>query len=502
MRSAAWRGVWAVWLGGAALACAAEDDPFSAVRQEIVEQIEQEQVVPSLAVAVAREGQIVWEEGFGMADREHQASATPRTMYSLASISKPITATGLMVLVQRGQLDLDRPINDYLGDAKVVARRGSADEATLRLVANHTAGLPLHYQFFYADEPHVVPPRDETIRRYGLIYTPPGEHYQYSNLGYGLLDYVIARVGGTSYSDFMRDEVFVPLGLHDTAVNVPEGREVDAATRYDGEGESLPFYDFDHPGASAVFSSANDLVRFGMFHLKDHRADQQAILSDETIDAMQQPTATVSKAAGYGIGWTTRRDWQGYEVVAHSGGMPGVATMLTLVPEADVAVVVLANGQHQFPYAIAEKILAAALPPRAKPDEESIDEPQPSGNDKSKPQGRLSSRRAGWVGHWQGEVETYAGVRPLELWFEEDRRVRVRLGEADAVELDGRMFVDDRLNGAFDGDLGTDDTRRIPCRLQLKLERHDDALCGAVIAISSEGRHVRALSHWAELQRD
>src|SRR4051812_31780772 len=172
---------------------------FDSVRELIRSQLI-ERALPSLAVGVAREGVIIWEEGFGWADRENQIPATPNILYSLASISKPITTTGLMVLKQRGLIELDRPIDDYLGDAKLTARVGRAADATVRRVANHTAGLPLHYQFFYTDQPDRPPPFNETIRRYGNLITAPGERSQYSNLGYGMLDYVIARIAGQSYA--------------------------------------------------------------------------------------------------------------------------------------------------------------------------------------------------------------------------------------------------------------------------------------------------------------
>lgn len=154
------------------------DDPFDRVRVFIRRQMTERQV-PSVAVAVARDGRIIWEEGFGWADRENRAPATAHTIYSLASISKPITATGLMVLKERGLIDLDRPINDYLGATKINIRVGNPLDATVRRVANHTAGLPLHYQFFYADEPYRAPSREETILRYGNAVTAPGERYQY-----------------------------------------------------------------------------------------------------------------------------------------------------------------------------------------------------------------------------------------------------------------------------------------------------------------------------------
>ena len=320
--------------------------------------------VPSLAVAVARNGKIVWEAGYGWADREKRVPATEHTMYSLASISKPITATGLMLLVQRGQVDLDRPINDYLGTAKLNGHVFDASKATVRLVASHRAGLPLHYQFFYEDEPFKRPPMDETIRRYGNLVTPPGERYQYSNLGFGILDYVISRVSGTNYPEFMRREVFLPLGLTHTSVDIGPGLEASAATRYAADGTPIPFYDFDHPGASAVFSSAHDLVRFGMFHLKDKLPEQKAILTAASIDAMHVPVGSTGPRSGYGIGWDRTVNEKGLELVSHNGGMGGVSTTLTILPQLDAVVVVLSNSSTGAPEQISEEIIRTLAPDR------------------------------------------------------------------------------------------------------------------------------------------
>ncbi len=135
-------------------------DQFDDIRDFIGAQLV-ERSLPSLAVAVVENGRVVWEEGFGWADREQRTPATAHTMYSLASVTKPFTATALMLLAEAGKIDLDRPANDYLGAAKLVGRAG-ADEATVRRVANHSAGLPLHYQFFYEDEAWVRPSFEET----------------------------------------------------------------------------------------------------------------------------------------------------------------------------------------------------------------------------------------------------------------------------------------------------------------------------------------------------
>jgi len=335
-----------------------------------------EQDLPSLAVAVAKDGRIIWEAGFGWADREKRIPATEHTMYSLASISKPITATGLMTLVEQGLIDLDRPIDDYLGNAKVNGRAFDASSATVRHVAGHQAGLPLHYQFFYEDEPYRRPPMDETIRRYANLVTAPGERFQYSNLGFGILDYVIARVSGKTYPDFMREEVFLPLGLTRTSVDIGAGLENFTATRYAADGTAIPFYDFDHPGGSAVFSSAHDLVRFGMFHLKNHLSDQRPIITDATIDEMTAATGNTGERNGYAIGWSFGRSEKGLRTVRHGGGMGGVSTTLILLPEENAAVVVLGNASSSLTGEIANQILAALVPDMVDPPSE-----EPRGNE-------------------------------------------------------------------------------------------------------------------------
>jgi len=187
------------------LQTAAAADRFDEIRATIRTEVERKSVA-ALSVAVAQNGRIIWEEGFGWADREKQIKATEHTVYSLASASKPMTAVGLMMLVQAGKIDLDRPVNDYLGAVKLRAQVGDSKDATVRRIANHTSGLPTHWQFYFADEPYRRPPMDETLRRYGILVTPPGERFEYSNLGFGILDYVIERVSGTRYATYMQQQ--------------------------------------------------------------------------------------------------------------------------------------------------------------------------------------------------------------------------------------------------------------------------------------------------------
>ena len=445
--------------------------------------------IPSVAVAVAKAGEILWEEGIGWANREDRIPATAHTPYSLASISKPITATGLMILVEQGMVDLDRPVNEYLGDAKVLARIGNAEEATVRRVANHSAGLPLHYHFFYEDEPYEPPPMDETIRRYGNLVTPPGERYQYCNLGYGILDYVVSRCSGRSFSDFMQQEVFIPLDMPRAAIGV-EGLEAHHAVRYRQTGSLIPFYEFDHPGASAFYCSAHDLVRFGMFHLKAHLPDQKQILSDEAIDAMKTPTMKIPGSVGYGVGWRTL-DLYGVRVISHSGGMGGVRTFLALIPEEDIAVAVLCNGETDRLMKIFRDVVSVVLPEAAEedPKEETAEELTFG------PEEEL-------LGDWHGQIATHSGDLPFVLKFQPDGDVHARIGHQFETLVNDCRFSSGSFTGRMTGNVGTDDASKYPYHLGIDLMLRESVLNGSVTAMGTPAdRSGFALNSWAELSK-
>ncbi len=496
---------WPVGLAIAALALASSpaaqaEDQFDSVRQRITRALVDSNL-PSIALAVVHNGEIIWEQGFGLADRENRTPASEHTMYSVASVSKPVTATGLMVLVERGLIDLDKPIDDYLGEAKLRARVGNAADATVRRVANHTSGLPLHYQFFYEDETFAPPGYDETIRRYANLVTAPGERYQYSNLGYGLLDYVIERIGEKKYADFMREEVFLPLGMTHTSIDVAPGLEPHEAIRYTPEGKRIPFYTFDHNGASAVYASAHDLARFAMFHMKEHLAEQRPILSDASIDAMQVPTASSSSDAGYGIGWGSFTNQRGYACVQHTGGMPGVSTCVRMVPAERLAVVVLANSRSPLAYRLPDLITDILLP--EKPDSEK--QPASDNTKKDEEDGADSKPfvpSAELVGTWNGDIATYEGRTRLRLVFEDDGDVHVRLGKQLETLLSNVSYRDGFLRGRFAGRLPYEDHRGRDYNIQLELKLRDDKLNGSATTHTlPDAWGSNAVTHWAEVKK-
>jgi CubicO group peptidase (beta-lactamase class C family) len=470
---------------------------FAAVRESIRARLVS-QTVPSLAVAVARDGKILWEAGFGWADREKRTPATEHTMYSLASVSKPITTTGLLVLKQRGLVDLDRPVNDYLGEAKLKAWVGDARAATVRRVANHSAGLPTHARRFYEDEPYRRPPMDETILRYGNLVRPPGEQFDYSNLGYGILDYVIARRSGKSYADFMREEVFLPLGMTRASVNIGPGLAPYVAACYGADGVPIPLSDTDHRGASAVYCSAHDLVRFGLFHLRCRLRDQKAILSDDNLEAAKAPSRDpVPREFGYGLGWFFTES-RGYRKVGAQGGDSGTSAVLSLIPSEKIAVAVVCNTGSDLPGLVENEILASLLPEPGKEPARPQVEKHRAGRKDPTP----APEPTALAGEGRGHVHTYQGDVSLTLWFRESGDVHVQLGGQLKTLLNRVERQGDSLAGMMTGDVGTEDANRRPYDLYLELKRRGDRLTGDVFTVPRSARRDGGLlSYWVELKK-
>lgn len=463
---------------------------FDSLRDQIRRELAASQA-PSLTVAVARNGRVIWEEGFGWADREHHLPANEHTIYALSSISKMFTATGLMTLVRAGKIDLDSPANDYLGDAKLIALAGDAQQATIRRLADHTSGLPPYYQLFYADEPYQPPPIDQTIRRYGILVRPPGEEVDYSNLGYGILGDIIARVSGQPYREFMRRQVFAKLGLDETSVGIFPGSDKSVAVAYGSDGKPLPRFIADPDAAMGIYSSAHDLIRFGMFLLDTPVDGQKRILRREQIAEMQKPSAKTGNDAGWGIGCGIVDLPSGYRVVSHNGILSGVSTTLRLIPSEKIAVVVLSNYNSGLPNAVADQILRALLP---KFDGQTavLDTFRFSTGDPMRP----------LYGDWAGKIHTYNGDLQFTLRFLPSGDIRAQIGHHLLTLLNLASWSDGQLRGEMYGELGTEDAGRWQYTISLNLKLRGNVLNGEVTALSIPGpRSGCALSYWVELKK-
>jgi CubicO group peptidase (beta-lactamase class C family) len=469
----------------------ARADQFEPVRRLIRSKLEQKEA-PSITVAVVRNGRILWEEGFGWADKEQKRAAAENTPYRLGSVSKPITATAIMVARDRGLVDLDRPINEYLSKAKLRAAIGDAAGATVRRVVQHLSGLPEYSEAYYRDEPAESPSLDLAIRRYGVLTRPPGEKFVYSNLGYAALGGVLKHVSGKSYDDFLNDEVFIPLGMEHSAAPGPH-LSTEHAVGYRPDGEREIDYSSIYAPAASVFASAHDMARFGLFHLKAHITDQKQIVSDKNIDEMKNVTVPMGDAQ-YGFGWHIRKDSKGRRQVLHGGASAGADAQFTLVPEEKICVVVLANVTRHFPGAVTEAITNAVLSTLlgGKPDDFPTLVPVPPPKTSGLP-GKLE-------GKWAGKVHTHQGDLDLTLWCEHNGEVLAQLARQPKTSIRQAQLDRIAFTGKMDGDIGTDDAHRRPHELEWNVTLRGDVLNGTLYATTKTQRPLR-LGYWVELRR-
>ena len=258
-----------------------------------------------VAVAVARGGDIVWEEGFGWANREAGLKVTAHTPFTLASITKPFTATALMTLAAEGKLSLDDPANKYLANSRIEGTNGNADEATVRLLGSHASGLPVMYEGYDRDEAELALSPDALLRNYGRLAYPPGSCYEYSNIGFAALASIASNLTGTDFGTLLAQRVLTPLGLQDSFFDTRVTRLPTGASRYDASGKPIPYYTTSTPASGELYASAHDLARFAMFNMKNHVQGQAPILDDRRIDELHKPVFVGPSGVATTFGWFT-----------------------------------------------------------------------------------------------------------------------------------------------------------------------------------------------------
>lgn len=443
---------------------------------------------PSMAVAVARDQDVLWEEAFGWIDQQGGTSATPDTLYYVASVTKAITATALMVLQERKQLDLDSPANVYLRRAKLRSPQWSVDQVTVRQLATHTAGLTTF------DGLGALPPA-EVVRRYGIVFWRPGERFDYSNLGFGVLGQIIADVSGRSFQSFVQDEVLRPLDMEQAWAGATPQAKYPVAPRYSAllRAFSPPLVEPTLPGASVLFASVREMLRFGMFHLQT-RMPERPILSAAGIKGLQEPSVP-NGSARQSLAWSINENRHGYRTLLAQGGTVDSQAWLLLVPTEKIVVAVLANYGSAPAVEAVDEILSTLLPAYR----ESLarkQTPPPTAPSSAAPPPTFAEI----VGKWSGHIQTYRGRLPLALTALSTGEVDATIGHQKSVRMTNVRSSANGLIGRVRGQLDVEDTGAAPYELRLQLRLNDNRLTGAAVTYPLEGYEGPRLPFWVELR--
>lgn len=297
--------------------------------------------LPGISAGVLIDGQIVWQEGFGMADLRESRPVTPDTRFRIGSISKPITALAMAIQAEQGHLDLDAPIQTY-----VPSFPEKDGVITPRMLVGHISGIR-HYR---AGEDDTIRPRrydtmEDAMARFASdpLVAPPGTRFRYSTYAYTLLGAAVEAASGDPFLVTLQETVFDPIGMDQTSADRSDGAIENLTSFYqrDRENNVMPAMPIDTSykwAGGGLVSTTGDLLRFAqeMMH--------PTLISEAFRDQMWTPLTLVDgTTTHYGMGWALDVDDQGRRVVAHSGGQVGCTAYLLIFPDLDAASVVLCN---------------------------------------------------------------------------------------------------------------------------------------------------------------
>jgi CubicO group peptidase (beta-lactamase class C family) len=476
---------------------------FGALDSTIRAEIESGRL-PSVAYAVARNGQIVHERAIGWADKERKIVSTVSTAYPLASATKPMVATALMMLHERGLVDLNTPALHYASDWAIA---GTAEQMqspyTLRQLLNHTSGLGTYARIAWREQDRPVRSLGESFRKYGFVAQPPGAVSEYSNLGYGVIGHIIAQRSGTSLPQFLKTELFDPLGMRNTMMVESFSAPAGAARKYDASGAALGESYNDTPGAGNIYASVHDLALFGAFHCADDADRATPLLSQQSKLLMRsfvEPGALYPyyDSARYGLGWYFRTNPGGGEVVWHEGGMPGASTILVLLPERRIVAAVAINATDANAQA---QSFANALIKAVEPDHQVVSFNATDGFS------RFSSQSE-FLGRWEGSVRIDGKELPWSLTFESGGTIRAEFPGRDPGDLLPEQVAfpglvsGDLLVATLAATLPASDVAQTPDGyVLLRLLRRGEELSGTMIAYASPSRLEHLYPFAARLRR-
>lgn len=326
--------------------------------------------VPGFALAVVREHEIVYARGFGVTSVEDAAlPVTPDTLFCSGSISKALTGTAIMRLVEQGALDLDAPITAYVPDLAYKEPAFAAGVTLCRLLS-HTAGL-------YGTAGNVGPSdrgalaafiRDALPR--ADFVAPPGRVFEYCNLGIDLAGYVAEVVTGQPFAELMRALVFIPLGMERTTYDRTVAMTYPVALAHTYAADGTPrvlhrmFANAAGNPSGFVMASTLDLARFTLMLLNGGRIDDQPFLSPASVALMQRRHAEMHDAEGQGYGLTLwmMRDTGGREWVGHAGLLTPYQCEFAVYAREGLAIVWQCNATGAFdPVAVRRSIVERVL---------------------------------------------------------------------------------------------------------------------------------------------
>jgi CubicO group peptidase (beta-lactamase class C family) len=344
-----WLGLFSAGMVSIGMAHAQAVDPSSRMQQIIADAVQRQSFMGT--VLVVKDGKTLVDDGYGMADLEWKVPNTPAAKFRLGSLTKQFTAAGILLLEERGRIHVDDLVSTYMPDAPPAWAK-----ITIFHLLTHTSGIP---NFTGFPEYHSLEWKSTTGEQLVARFKDkpldfePGAKYSYSNSGYVLLGYLIEKVSGQTYADFVRQNEFEPLEMRDTGVD--DDREILPAR---AQGYSKGPKGLQHAGyismtvplgAGDLYSTTGDLLKW-----------ENALFGGKLLKPVSFRRMTTPNKEDYGFGViVTQAD--GHKLVTHNGGIEGFVTYMAEFPDDKLTVIVLANCDAANPGALGANLGKVAL---------------------------------------------------------------------------------------------------------------------------------------------
>jgi len=329
-------------------------DPSIGVSDSLVNALLSKHDVPGATLAVVEDGEVVLARGYGRASVETDQPLDARTPINVASLSKPVSAWGVLHLATTGTIDLDDPVGRHLPSWSPPPGPHDPRGITVRRLLSHTAGLGMPaVPWFPADEP-APDPLDVLLGRTEdgepvRLERAPGSGWSYSGGGFTVLQVLVEAVTGRSFDRFMRREVFEPLGMDATGY----GPREDEAAGYDEEGGAIPGRRYVGTAAAGLRTTADDVARLLVAYHRAWTGRSAAVLAPRALREVAETVGAVElegvERAFYGLGHGGHRRRDGTLVLYHSGGHPGVRAYVLIAPDEGDGLFVAVNSDRGVP---------------------------------------------------------------------------------------------------------------------------------------------------------
>ncbi|MCP2520170.1 serine hydrolase [Candidatus Aminicenantes bacterium AC-335-A11] len=308
--------------------------------------------VPGLAISIVKDEKVVLAKGYGFRDIKKKLEVTPKTLFAIGSCTKAFTAVALGILVDEGKLDWDKPVREYLPFFKLKDQFAS-ERITPRDLLCHRSGLPRHDLVWYNSSYS----REELIRR--LRYLEPSQDFrykwQYQNLMFVVAGYLVEKITGKTWEEFVRERIFKPLGMKNSNFSVEDSKKSpDFALPYykkNGKIIEIPFRNIDNVGpAGSINSNVEEMAKWVILNLNKGKLNEKQIISETNINQIHSPQMVISQPirydelfySSYGMGWVITA-YRGHLLLQHGGGIDGFTALVSFMPKDKIGMVILTN---------------------------------------------------------------------------------------------------------------------------------------------------------------